>query len=243
MTVSLLREDTGALCTLTLNRPDKRNALDTVIFQQLDSELADLETCPDTIGCVIVRANGPAFCGGADLNDGGRVPRSYKPQVIERLSRLPQIVIAQVHALCVTGGLELALAADIIVASHAAQFGDTHGRWGLVAGWGMSQRLPRRIGISQAKLLMMSGRIISAQEAHRIGLVDVLVNDNELDGAVVDLAHDILANSRHTNRETKTMLAETEGLSLSQGLAHELYRHPGSAPDTEERIKRFLTKD
>jgi len=166
----------------------------------------------------------------------------FKPSVIERLSHLPQIVIAQVQALCITGGLELALAADIIVAGRSARLGDTHGRWGLVAGWGMTQRLPRRVGMGQTKLLMTTGRLIDAGEAYRIGLIDMLVEDERLDAAVADLARDILANSRHTNRETKRLLTETEGLPLKQGLAHELYRHPGSAPDTRERVRRFLGK-
>jgi len=242
MSEILLREDTGALCTLTLNRPEQLNALNTELFQRLDEELAALETQTETIGCVVLRAAGRYFCAGADLKaiaGGITVPPGFKPGVIERLSRLPQPVIARIHAPCVTGGLELVLAADFIVASTAARFADTHGRWGFVGGWGMSQRLPRRVGVAYAKLLMMTGRSIDAEEAMRVGLVDVCVTEDTLDAAVATLAQQLLANSWHTNRGTKRLLLETDGLPLAAGLAHEQRHHPGPAPDYRERVRRF----
>ena len=245
MMEALLREDADGLCTLTLNRPEKLNALDTALFERLDAELALLETQAGSIGCVILRANGRAFCAGADLGAMSANPPlpTFKPGVIERLSRLPQPVIACVHATCVTGGLELALAADLIVAGASARFADTHGNWGLVAGWGMTQRLPRRVGLSNAKLMMMTGRFIDAVEALRIGLVDMCLPDEELESGTQALAREVLANSWHTTQKTKQLFIETEGLSLAEGLAHEHYRYPGLAPDFRERLARFGQKD
>lgn len=244
MTSSLVREDQGALCTLTLNRPEKLNALDTELFERIDAELAALERQQDRIGCVVLRGAGRSFCAGADLAAGfaSPPPPTLKPQVIERMSRLPQPVIAQVHGNCLTGGLELALAADIIVASASARFADTHGRWGYVGGWGMSQRLPRRIGMSQAKLMMFTARFVDAAEALRLGLADMCVADDRLDEEVRALADSILANSWHTNTGTKRLLTETAGMSLRDGLAYEHYRHPGSAPDSAARIAAFTHK-
>ncbi len=244
MSDGLLRENHQGLCILTLNRPDKRNALDTALFERLDAELAALEGQRETIGCVVLRGAGSGFCAGADLTAIGSAPPppTFKPGVIERLSQLPQPVIAQVHGHCLTGGLELALAADIIVAGASAKFADTHGRWGLVGGWGMSQRLPRRIGPSQAKLMMFTGRFVEAEEALRIGLADLCVADDRLEAEVQGLAEAILANSWHTNRETKRLLIDTEGLTLREGLAHEHYRYPGLAPDYRERIARFTKR-
>lgn len=245
MTDVLLRDDVDGLCTLTLNRPDKLNALDTALFQRLDAELALLETQAGDIGCVILRANGRAFCAGADLGamSTNPPPPTFKPGVVERLSRVPQPVIACVHATCVTGGLELALAADFIVAGTSARFADTHGKWGMVAGWGMTQRLPRRVGVSNAKMMMMTGRFIDAAEALRIGLIDACWPDDELPQRTEALARDILANSWHTTQKTKQMLIETEGLRLTEGLAHEHFRYPGLAPDFQERLARFGRKD
>lgn len=246
MTDTLLSADLDGLCTLTLNRPEKLNALDTALFRRLDEECARLESRGDSIGCVILRANGRSFCAGADLKAASGEPAPtpiFKPSVIERLSQLPQPVIACVQGACVTGGLELALAADFIVASASARFADTHGRWGLVGGWGMSQRLPRRIGTANAKLMMMTGRYIDATEALRMGLVDLCFADDALEEGVAALARDILANSWHTNRASKRLLIETEGMRLADGLAHEHYRYPGVAPDCEERIAAFSRKD
>ena len=117
------------------------------------------------------------------LADPNRVPPppTFKPRVIERLSLLKQPVIAAVHGVCFTGGLELALACDFILADATARFADTHGKWGLVAAWGMSQRLPRRIGFPAAKRMMMTARVVEATEAQELGLVDLLAPEGRLD--------------------------------------------------------------
>jgi enoyl-CoA hydratase/carnithine racemase len=239
---SVLRQDVDGLCTLTLNRGDKLNALDTAAFEALESHLASLEGQLEQIGCVVLRGAGRGFCAGADLAALGSAserPPTYKPQVIERLSRLPLPVIAAVHGVCFTGGLELALACDFIVADGTARFADTHGKWGLVGAWGMTPRLPRRIGMPAAKRMMFTSRECNASEAHQLGLVDLLCAPGGLDDLLRGLVADILANSRFTNRATKRLLTETDGMSLAQGLAHEQYRYPGWAPDHAERVAAF----
>lgn len=244
MTERVTRHDAEGLCTLMLNRPDKLNALDTPAFEELDAHLAALEGETGQIGCVVLRGAGRGFCAGADLKAMGTipVPPTFKPGVVERMGRVPQPVIAAVHGVCYTGGLELALACDFIIADATARFADTHGKWGLVGAWGMSQRLPRRIGVSAAKRMMMTGRIVEAAEAADIGLVDLLAPASGLDDLLAGLAGDVLANSWHTNFATKRLMRETDGMSLPQGLAHEHYRHPGFAPDYQELIARFRGK-
>ena len=244
MSERVVREDEGGLCTLVLSRPDKLNALDTQSFEELDAHLAALEQQTDSIGCVVLRGSGRGFCAGADLNALGTAPapKTYKPRIVERLANLPQPLIAAVHGACFTGGLELALAADFIVTDATGRFADTHGKWGLVGEWGMTQRLPRRIGVPAAKRMMMTARIVEAEEAHTLGLADVLVAEGELDAAVAEFAGAILANSWHTNLATKRLMRETEGMSLADGLSHEHYRNPGFAPDWQERVARFSKK-
>ena len=141
----VLRHDLGGLCTLTLNRPEKLNALDTETFEQLDAHLAALEQQTGTIGCVVLRGAGRGFCAGADLGAVTTTLGLFKPKVIQRLQALPQPTVAAVHGVCMTGAVELALACDFIVAEVGARFADTHGKWGLLGSWGMQQRLPRRI--------------------------------------------------------------------------------------------------
>jgi len=244
MSERILRHDAGGLCTLTLNRPEKLNALDTQAFEELERQLAALESETARIGCVVLRGAGRGFSAGADLNAMGTVPvpPTFKPGVIERLGHLPQPVIAAVHGVCFTGGLELALACDFIVADASANFADTHGKWGLVGAWGMSQRLPRRIGIAAAKRMMMTGRRVAAAEAKEIGLVDLLAPEAGFDELIAGFTAEILANSWHTNFSVKRLMRETDGMSLADSLAHEHYRYPGYAPDHQERMARFAKK-
>lgn len=243
MSQHVTRNDAGGVCTLTLNRADKLNALDTTSFEALDAHLGALEKDEGTVGCVVLRGAGKAFCAGADLkalaDTTEKPPPTFKPRIIERLALLEQPVIAAVHGVCFTGGLELALACDFIVADTTARFADTHGKWGFVGAWGMSQRLPRRIGLAAAKRMMMTSRVVEAIEAKDLGLVDLLAPEGKLDEVLQSFVDELLANSWFTNFATKRLLIETDGMSLAEGLAHEHYRYPGLAPDHRERIAAF----
>ena len=143
----VIRRDAGAVTQLTLNRPDKLNALNVALFQALEAHVADIERAP--VGVVVLRGAGRCFSAGHDLGDiaaGERLPRpNFQSHVIERLADLPLPVISAVHGHCYTGALELALAGDIIVAAEGAKFADTHAKWALTPVWGLSQRLPRRV--------------------------------------------------------------------------------------------------
>jgi enoyl-CoA hydratase len=247
MSQRVTRNDADGLCTLMLNRPEKLNALDTAAFEELDAHLAALEQDQGAVGCVVLRGAGKGFCAGADLQalaDPNRVPPppTFKPGVIERLSRLKQPTIAAVHGVCFTGALELALACDFIIADTTARFADTHGKWGLVAAWGMSQRLPRRVALSVAKRMMMTARTVEAAEAKEIGLIDLLAAEGKLDAALQQFANELLANSWHTNFAIKRFMVETDGMPLTDALAHERTRYPGSSPDHQERIAAFRRK-
>jgi enoyl-CoA hydratase/carnithine racemase len=246
MSQRVRRDDAEGVSTLTLDRPEKLNALDTASFEALDAHLSALEK-DESVGCVVLRGAGKGFCAGADLKalaaqGGNPPPPTFKPRVIERLGLLKQPVIAAVHGACFTGGLELALACDFIVADTTARFADTHGKWGLVGAWGMGQRLSRRIGLPAAKRMMMTSRVVEAAEAHALGLVDLLAADGKLDDVLKGFVQEILANSWFTNFAAKRLLLETDGMSLAQGLAHEHFRYPGLAPDHLERIAAFSRK-
>ncbi|MEJ6008369.1 enoyl-CoA hydratase/isomerase family protein [Novosphingobium aquae] len=240
----VLRRDEGEVCVLTLNRPESLNALDTATFEALDAHFVDLEAQADSIGCVVLRGAGRAFCAGADLKAmaGVTVDPRFKPGIVERLARLPQPVIAAVHGACYTGGLEMALACDMILADTTARFADTHGKWGLIGAWGMSQRLPHRIGPSAAKRIMLSAQPIDGVEAHRLGLVDILAEEGGLDATVMDFAAQVADNSRYTNLYVKRALAATEGMAIDAALQWEAENYPGRSPDHNERIARFAKK-
>jgi enoyl-CoA hydratase/carnithine racemase len=241
----LLRHDAEGLCVLTLNRPDQLNALNTAIFRELEAHTADLETKRDSIGCVILRANGRSFCAGADLKDApaqGAVDPYYKAKVLERFEALPQPLVAAVHGHCLTGGLELALACDFIFAAESARFADTHGKWGMVAGWGLATRLPRRVGVTKAKEMGMTATQYPAHQATAMGLVNFCVPDDKFEAELDALARRILANSWFTNRAVKKMMSDLDGLTLKQSLALERYSNPGRAPDYAQRVAGFAKK-
>jgi enoyl-CoA hydratase/carnithine racemase len=241
----VLHEEKAGLATLTLNRPEKLNALSLELFEELDAWLAQIETSA-TIQCVVIRGAGKCFSAGHDLGgiaEGEHHARpNFQAHVIERLATLPQPVVGAVHGHCYTGALELALAADLIVAAESARFADTHARFALVPVWGMSQRLPRRVGAYKAREMMFTGRAYSGQEAADMGLATVCVPDEAFDTAVAELAAAILAQSPHSHRANKRLLLETDGVPLPAGLAHEIYRGAGRGPDMQDRIAAFRNR-
>jgi enoyl-CoA hydratase/carnithine racemase len=240
----LLRELKDGLLTLTLNRPEKLNALSFESFKALAAAVDFAAANVATVGCVLIRGAGRSFCAGNDLGDLGGVFNDgdnsrFRSDTVERLASLPMPVVAQVHGHCMTGGLELALAADIIIAGESARFADTHGKWDLVPVWGLSQRLPRRIGRAKALEMSFSGRLYSGAHAAEMGLANFCVADAELDAAAANFVKDVLANSWRSSRAIKKLIDETDGMALKAGLAHEVHRSEGRGPETAERLARM----
>lgn len=237
----VLRSDRDGLCTITLNRPDKLNSLTPGVFVAL-REVLDAVAADDAVHCVVLQGAGRSFCAGHDLAaiaDGERAPsRHFEPETVDALERLPQPTIAKVHGHCFTGGLELALGCDLIVATTTARFGDTHGQWGLVPIWGMSVRLPERVGRAMAKQLMFTSRRIDGVEAQRIGLADIAVPEEELDAAVEKLAGEILSNSAGTNRRVKLLIADADDLTRTDAIERERTLPHGVPEDMAERMSR-----
>jgi enoyl-CoA hydratase/carnithine racemase len=236
----VIRTDRDGLATLTLNRPTKLNALTPGLFVQLRAHL-DALAQDDSIGCVVLAGAGRSFCAGNDLDSiaAGEQPPSefFVPETVDALEALPKPTIARLHGHCFTGGLELALACDLLVAADSTKLGDTHGQWGLVPIWGMSVRLPERIGRSAAKEMMFTSRRVDGRQAEQIGLVDHSVADDQLDAKVAQLAAAILANSRGTNRIVKRLIADRFERPRSQALAQERTRPYGRPEDMAQRMK------
>ena len=237
------RTDSPAgVTTLTLNRPEKLNALNPGMFLAFRSHLDALRQ-DNAVGCVVVTGAGRSFCAGHDLqaiSRGERAPSKYfETETIDALEALPMPTIAKIKGHCFTGGLEFALGCDLLVAADDAQLGDTHGQWGLVPVWGMSIRLPERVGISRAKELMFTSRRITGTRSAEIGLVDHAVPAEGLDLYVDNLAAEIVANSWGTNRIDKALLGANVKMTREDALAHERGRPFGRPDDTQERMARF----
>lgn len=246
MSSLVLREDRDGLAVLTLNRPEKLNALTVALFAELGEHVSRIASETDRVGMVILRGAGKCFSAGHDLADiaqGERPPKpSFQADVIEALANLPQPVVTAVHGHCYTGALELALAGDMIVAAASAKFADTHSRWALTPVWGMSQRLPRRVGFAKAREMMFTARTYTGAQAAEIGLVNWCVPDEQFDAELDALAKSILANSWFSHRANKRLLMQTEGMSLEAGLSYEIHRTEGRGPDMDERIAGFMNK-
>ena len=245
MSALVTRSDDSGLCTLTLNRPGKLNALTVGVFTELREHVLGLRK-DTSVGCVVLRGAGKCFSAGHDLADiaeGESVPSpGWHSETLRLLEKLPQPVIAAVHGHCYTGALEVALAADFIVAADNARFGDTHAKWALTPIWGMSQRLPRRVGIATAKRLMFTAEMFPAEEALRIGLVESVVPLASFDAELVALAQRILANSSFSHAANKRLLEATDANQLDAGLQWEIMENEGAGPDMQARVEAFTTK-
>ncbi len=245
MTDLVTRQDRDGLAVLTLNRPEKLNALTVGMFQALRGHVADLRQ-DKAIGCVVLRGAGKCFSAGHDLADigsGAAVPsRGWHSETLRMLEKLPKPVIAAVHGHCYTGALEVALAADFIVAADNARFGDTHAKWALTPVWGMSQRLPRRVGRATAKRLMFTAEMVDAAEALRIGLAELVFPAAGFEREVEALARRILENSAFSHAANKRLLEATDGGPLDAGLQWEVMESEGVGPDMQERVAAFTRR-
>lgn len=186
----VLTEIRGGVAIVTLNRPDKFNCLSSSMMAGLDSAITSLEE-DRKVRAVLLLARGKHFCTGADLDEvldarreRGRLDAFITGghRVLRRLEVSPLPVVAAVNGLCLAGGLELMLACDVVFAGKSAQLGCQHARYGLVPGWGGTQRLARIVGVRRALDLMFSGRWLKADEALAWGLVNNVFDDGVLAG-------------------------------------------------------------
>src|SRR5271155_4495574 len=235
------REDNGGAATLTLNRPEKLNALSKDMFEALEVHLDALARASKSVGLVILRGADAIFPAVYDMQEVlEHVKANAKPhfhsEVIQKLADLPQPVISAVQGHCSTGALELALAADLIVASESARFSDVYARWGLTPVWGLSLRLPHRIGRAKASEMMLTCRSYTGRQAEAMHLANFCFPDDRLDAEVAALSTDILSNSWYANQVNKRALLETDGLSLSDAHALEFFKNEGLAPDAAKRV-------
>ncbi|MEO1323478.1 MAG: enoyl-CoA hydratase/isomerase family protein [Pseudomonadota bacterium] len=237
------RQDENGLSWLTLNRPDKLNALTVGMFKQLRQHVMDLRS-DDSIGCVILRGAGKCFSAGHDLGDiaeGEDVPsRGWHSETLRLMEKLPKPVIAAVHGHCYTGALEVALAADFILAAESAKFADTHAKWALTPIWGMSQRLPRRVGIATAKRLMFTAETVRADAALHMGLCEAVFPDTTFEDDLKAFAQQILANSAFSHAANKRLLEATDAGPIDAGLQWEITENEGVGPDMHDRINAFM---
>jgi enoyl-CoA hydratase/carnithine racemase len=184
----VLTEVRDGVGVITLNRPDKFNCISPGVATGLHDAVAGFEA-DRAVRCVLLRGAGKHFCTGADLDEIGRARRDKEAlrafieqgvRTLTRLERSPLPVIGAVHGYCLAGGIEIMMACDVIFAAASARIGDQHARYGLIPGWGGTQRLPRLVGLRRALDLMFSARWLTAEEAQAWGLANYVTADDKL---------------------------------------------------------------
>lgn len=221
-------------------------------LDRLDEQLAAIEEAGEGIRVVTIRSASPKFfCVGADLNAlqylntetiGSWIEHGHA--VFDRLERLPQPVIARVEGYALGGGLELALAADLIVASDTAHLGQTEAKLGFVTGWGGAWRLPRRVGASRAKEMFFTGRMVPATEAVNFGLADVCLPKDALEAYCAKAVQDISVSSAIAMREFKRLVSDAPTLTYEAKTSAEVQSSVECvrSADTQQRVREFLDR-
>lgn len=226
----LLVEREAPVAIVTLNRPGQMNALSSELRLALGAAFRELEADPG-IRAVILTGAGQAFCAGMDLKElgsGGEGVTGYERSVLgqtemrEGIASFSGPVIAAVNGAAATAGFELALACDLIFASTQAKFLDTHARVGILPGWGLSQRLPRRIGIARAKEISLSGNALDADRAYEWGLVNRVCEPERLLDEARALALDMGSCVQGVMEGVKKLIDEGASMLLEDAMTHEL---------------------
>lgn len=241
-------ERSGGIAWISLNRPEAMNAITLEMINELKDAMTALGKDKE-VGVIVLTGAGKAFCAGMDLKalgsakfENGAIGDSYDLPMracIAEMRSIPKPVIGMINGACITGAMELAVNCDILIASEKAKFGDTHCRWGLRPSWGLSAKFPRLVGIMKAKELTFTGRIFSAQEAEKYGIVNRVVAPENLKSEVKALADAILKNSAEAVAAGKYLY--NKGMATTQEEAMKIeFTTTFPIHDTHDRLKEFL---
>ena len=224
MSDTLLVEVHDRTALLTLNRPAARNALSSELLRALPEAIVAADA-NDDVDVIVLTGADPAFCAGLDLRElgssGDNLGSATTPGTKEWNTPWPAIgkpVIGAVNGPAVTGGFEIALNCDFLIASERAKFGDTHARVGLLPGWGLSVLLPQAVGIRRAREMSLTGNFMDAEEALRFGLVNRVVAHDDLLPVTLSIAADIAGNDQRSVRALLAEYGEITGSIYDDGL-------------------------
>jgi enoyl-CoA hydratase len=249
--IAVIRE--GAVGIVELARPEKFNCLSTPVFEAVDAAIDSFAETASGVRCVLVRAQGKHFCTGADLEevlplreDIAKLSRfiSLAHRVLSRLGSMDLPVVAACQGLSLAGGLELMLACDVAFAAKDARFGDQHAQFGLLPGFGGSQRLPRIVGMRRALDLFFSARWIDADTALQWGLVNYVVEPGELHGEALAYCQTIATRSRVGLATMKRFARDGIDMPLADGLRMEENAVPAGLleADAGEGLAAFMAR-
>ena len=239
------------ITTVTINRPEALNAMNLAVVQALQETLDELLE-NDEVGVIILTGSGDrAFVAGADIKAMQTMDKEAAYQfgkkgqdLMKTIADAPKPIIAAVNGFALGGGCELSLACHLRIASETARFSQPEVHLGIIPGWGGTQRLRHLVGLGSAYELILSGRMIDAEEAHRIGLVNAVVSPDELLSAAKKLAESILANGPQAVAKAMHCIREGIDRDLSRGLQLELttFSELFATKETQEGLAAFVEK-
>ncbi len=250
MTPVVRVERDGAVAILTVDRPEKRNALNAAVRAELIAALDELRGDAEVRVLVVTGAGEKAFVAGADIGEfAERTPLEQRAvmtgrRVFDEIAAYPKPVIAMINGFALGGGCELALACDLRIAADTAKLGQPEINLGIIPGGGGTQRLPRVVGTGQAMRLVLSGEIVGAAEALRIGLVDVVHPAAELRERTLEVARGMAAKSPVALQMAKSAIRAAAEMPMAAGLAYEteLFATCFASDDKREGVAAFLEK-
>ena len=247
-TIRYEKKDNIAL--VTIDRPEALNALNSTVIAELEQMVTELEN-DGTVRAMILTGEGRSFVAGADIGeqypldlDGGRRWGQRGSALFRRMERLEFPTIAAVNGFALGGGCELAMSCDIILASEKAKFGQPEVGLGITPGFSGTQRLPRRVGIAKAKELIFSGRMVKADEAERIGLVNAVYAPEALLDGAMEMARSFAKNAPIAVKYAKACIDRGMQTDIDSGIAceNELFAMCFATADQKEGMGAFLEK-
>ncbi|MEM8617640.1 MAG: enoyl-CoA hydratase [Pseudomonadota bacterium] len=224
----VLLERDGPVAIVTLNRPDALNALSRALRGELVRVFGELSE-DETVRAAVLTGAGRAFTAGVDLKEAGETGFALgadggEIDLAKGLSAFPWPIIGAINGFAITGGFELALMCDVLLASEAAKFADTHARVGIMPGWGLSQKLSRLIGTSRAKELSFTGNFLDAETAAAWGLVNRVYSAAELVPAAIAMAHEMASCDPVLLKNYKAVIDDGFALAFGEGSKLEIQR-------------------
>lgn len=231
----VLVERDGPVAIVTLNRPDALNALSRALRAEIVKVFTELSK-DDTVRAAVLTGSGRAFTAGIDLKEAGQTGFALgadggEIDLAKGLAAFPWPIVGAINGFAITGGFELALMCDVLLASENAKFADTHARVGIVPGWGLSQKLARLIGISRAKELSFTGNFLDAETAERWGLVNRVYKADELVPAAIKMAHDMASCDPVLLRKYKALIDDGFASTFGDAMKMEVKRSAEHARD------------
>jgi enoyl-CoA hydratase len=251
MSDNITLEIDGQIAVLTINRPEKRNAVNNQTVEDIDAALAQIEKNPDLRVMILTGAGEKAFVAGADVNELakrdtllGRSETRRRQEVYTRIEQLEIPSIAAINGWAVGTGLEIAMACSMRVASEKAKMGQPEVKLGITPGAGGTQRLPRLVGMGRALEMILTGDPVGAEEAKAMGLVNRVVPHDQVLAEAKKLAETIAARPKLAIQYSKAAVLRFADGSLQEGLDHESYLHALSCgtADKKEGVAAFLEK-